>query len=430
MNKYFGLISLILLVLIIIRSTAAQSLGSEGDLTMLTDIASRSKAQFEKGVADINAGRRTDAKIAFDESIEVFLTAKVDIRAVPRLSQCYESLVETIYRIEFPAPGKRVEVSDLEDACGWQSVGSATITDRSEGSISQGFSSQPFEPSPLDELSRLSLTAEETASAFTPEGRVEYVQLERTAATRSLGFTFQMHPMVQQYLNYYQGRGHATMRTGLQRSGMFMLMARKIFREEGIPENVAWLGQVESMWKPTAVSTAAASGLWQFIPSTGERFGLRRTAYVDERNSFERATRASARYLKFLANRYRGNWELALAAYNSGEGNVDRAIRRAGVNSFWAAYPYLPQETRNYVPNILATILIANAPQRYGFGGVLPAPRLEYALMSARPLTNLAFIAKSVGTTVQYLRYLNPELRSNITPPEVYQIRVPIRSSK
>ena len=89
-------------------------------------------------------------------------------------------------------------------------------------------------------------------------------------------------------------------------------MARRIFREEGIPENVAWLGQVESAWKPTAMSWAAASGLWQFIPGTGARFGLRRTAYVDERNSFDEATRASARYLKFLCNRY-GNWELAMA---------------------------------------------------------------------------------------------------------------------
>lgn len=430
MNRYIALSLLILLALIAVRFTAAQSTGAERDLAMLTDITSKSKGQFEKGVSELNAGRKTEAKAAFDDSIDVFLTAKVDIGDVPMLKQCYDFLVETIYRLEFPAPGKRAVVSDLETACGWNGIASATTIDRSEGSISQGFSLQAFEPSPLDELSRLSLTAEETASAYTDEGRVEYVRLERTAAANSLGFTFQMHPLVQQYLNYYQGRGHATMRTGLQRSGMFMLMARKIFREEGIPENVAWLGQVESMWKPTAVSTAAASGLWQFIPSTGERFGLRRTAYIDERNSFERATRASARYLKFLANRYRGNWELALAAYNSGEGNVDRAIRRAGVNSFWAAYPYLPQETRNYLPNILATILIANAPQRYGFGGVLPSPRLEYALVSARPLTNLALIAASVGTTVQYLRYLNPELRSNVTPPEVYQIRVPVRSSK
>ena len=208
-----------------------------------------------------------------------------------------------------------------------------------------------------------------------------------------------------------------------------MRMVRQIFREEGVPENVAWLGQVESMWKPTAQSWAAAAGLWQFIPGTGARFGLRQTAYLDERNSFEKATRASARYLKFLANRYNGNWELAMAAYNSGEGNVDRAIARAGVANFWVAYPYLPQETRNYVPNILATILIANNPNTYGFGQVRPAPPLVYDLVRVPAQTNLSLIAQATNTTVEYLRYLNPEFRSNITPPEPYVIRIPFGKS-
>jgi membrane-bound lytic murein transglycosylase D len=173
------------------------------------------------------------------------------------------------------------------------------------------------------------------------------------------------------------------------------------------------------------LSWAAASGLWQFIPGTGARFGLRRTAYVDERNSFEKATRASAQYLKFLANRYNGNWELAMAAYNSGEGNVDRAIARAGVANFWVAFPYLPKETRNYVPNILATILIANNPNQYGFGHVRPAPALAYELIRVPSSTGLGLIAQSSDTSVEYLRYLNPELRSNITPPEPYVVRVP-----
>jgi membrane-bound lytic murein transglycosylase D len=182
---------------------------------------------------------------------------------------------------------------------------------------------------------------------------------------------------------------------------------------------------VESAWKPSALSWAAASGLWQFIPGTGSRFGLQRTAYVDERNSFEEATRASARYLKFLANRYGGNWELAMAAYNSGEGNVDRAIRRAGVANFWAAFPYLPQETRNYVPNILATILIANNPQQYGFGHIRPAPPLTYDRIRVPASTNLSIIAQAADTSVQYIRYLNPHFRSNVTPPTPYVVNVP-----
>jgi membrane-bound lytic murein transglycosylase D len=234
-----------------------------------------------------------------------------------------------------------------------------------------------------------------------------------------------MHRLVQQYLNYYRGRGRRTMEVGLYRSGFFMTMARRIFREEGVPENVAWLGQVESAWKPTARSWAAAAGLWQFIPGTGNRYGLRRTAHLDERNSFEKATRASARYLKFLANRYGGNWELAMAGYNCGEGNVDKAIRRAGSRNFWDAYPYLPRETRNYVPNILATIIIANNPQKYGFGHVRPAPRLKYDRVRVPSSTNLGLLAQASDTSVEYLRYLNPELRTNRTPPEPYVIRVP-----
>jgi membrane-bound lytic murein transglycosylase D len=215
------------------------------------------------------------------------------------------------------------------------------------------------------------------------------------------------------------------MTTGLYRSGMFMRMARRIFREEGVPENVAWLGQVESAWKPSAMSWASASGLWQFIPGTGSRYGLRRTPHVDERNSFEKATRASAQYLKFLANRYGGNWELAMGAYNCGEGNVDKAIRRAGVANFWQAYPYLPRETRNYVPNILATILIANNPNQYGFGHVRPAPQLLYDQIRVPASTNLSILAQASDTTVEYLRYLNPELRTNMSPPEPYIVRVP-----
>src|SRR5204862_1751861 len=241
-----------------------------------------------------------------------------------------------------------------------------------------GFNSQEFEPSPLDDLSKLQLTAEEEQVETDPVAQQQYVYIQYAVANKSLGFTFQVHPMIQQFINYYRGRGRTTMEVGLYRSGMFMRMARRIFREEGVPENVAWLGQVESAWKPTALSSAAASGLWQFIPGTGSRFGLRRTAYVDERNGFDEATRASARYLKFLANRYGGNWELAMAAYNSGEGNVDRAIRRSGVTNFWVSYQYLPPETRNYVPNILATILIANTPNQYGFGHIRPAAPLRY----------------------------------------------------
>lgn len=414
----------------------------------VNQVLQRSGVKFNEGLNALLDNRRDLARESFDRSVEEFLLSDINVQTNEDLRLCYNELIETVYRMEFPNGKEPVNIRRLSTICEWgikdtvadnvskialpqsNSINNDLATAAANGKSQDeqdsqvGFSSQEFEASPLDELSKLELTAEEE-DVESPEFRQEYEVIRIAAANRSLGFSFQMHQLVQQYINYYRGRGRRTMEVGLYRSGYFMTMARRIFREEGVPENVAWLGQVESAWKPTAQSWAAAAGLWQFIPGTGSRYGLRRTAYVDERNSFEKATRASARYLKFLANRYGGNWELAMAGYNCGEGNVDKAIRRAGSSNFWDAYPYLPRETRNYVPNILATIIIANNPQKYGFGHVRPAPRLRYDRVRVPSSTNLGLLAQASDTTVEYLRYLNPELRSNRTPPEPYVVRVP-----
>jgi membrane-bound lytic murein transglycosylase D len=418
---------------------------------VVSKILEDSGRSFRDGLQAYKANRRSDAGDQFDRSVETFLYSAINIQKDQKLQSCYSQLIETVYRLEYPANAQAPQIRSLSATCGWSwnnedykladevvammkpatIAGSATasnaaaVASKDPKETLVGFNEQGFEPSPLDELSKLELTPEEQQIDNNPVAQQQYAYIQYAVANKSLGFSFQVHPMIQQFVNYYRGRGHTTMEVGLYRSGMFMRMARRIFKEEGVPENVAWLGQVESAWKPSALSWAAASGLWQFIPGTGSRFGLRRTAYVDERNSFEEATRASARYLKFLANRYGGNWELAMAAYNSGEGNVDRAIRRAGVANFWVAYPYLPQETRNYVPNILATILIANNPTQYGFGHIRPAPPLTYDRIRVPSSTNLSIIAQASDTSVQYIRYLNPHLRSNMTPPEPYVVNVP-----
>jgi len=210
-----------------------------------------------------------------------------------------------------------------------------------------------------------------------------------------------------------------------------MPLARKIFKEEGVPIDIAWLGQVESAWRPNALSHAAASGLWQFIPGTGRQYGLRQSAWIDERNSFEQATRASARYLKDLAKRYNNDWELAMGGYNTGAGNIDRGISRAGSANFWTIYPYLYQETRNYVPNILATILIAKNPEKYGFAGIKAEPPLAYDVVQLPTTTSLQLIADATDSNVDYLRTINPELRRDVTPRDgIYNVRVPAGRSK
>jgi membrane-bound lytic murein transglycosylase D len=339
------------------------------------------------------------------------------------LQTYYLELVERIYREEVPLQQPvNASTSSMQVAQNTQTQEPAT----QKAPPSQiGFRDQKFEPSPLDELSKLVLTDREKEVSGE-----DLLALEQ--AKKNVNFSFTLNPLVQQYINYYQGpRGRATMENGLRRSGMYMRLARQIYAQEGVPLDITWLGQVESAWKPRAVSWAAASGLWQFVPSTGRRFNLRQNAYIDERNSFEQATRASAQYLKWLANRYNGNWELAMAAYNTGEGNIDRAISRAGSANFWMIYPYIAQETRNYVPNILAVILIAKNPEKYGFKGIKPEAPMAYDVVQVPTATSLQLVADATDTSVDHIRSLNPELKRDVTPRgDTYNVRIPAGRAK
>ncbi|HEX8068836.1 MAG TPA: transglycosylase SLT domain-containing protein [Pyrinomonadaceae bacterium] len=396
----------------------------ERDAGVVTQVIERAESHYKQGTLNLDDQKFEAARAEFDKAMDTLLESGLDVRAHPRLQTYYLQLVERIYRLEVPTAlpaGQGIaSAAPVKSAGGAQFVAVNGQTPQPDAPAQTGFlREQKFEPSPLDTLAKLELTEEE--KKVTPEQTAEF-----EVAKSAVDFQFGSNALIQQFINYYQGRGRSTMETGLRRSGRFLTMARKIFREEGVPEDIAWLGQVESAWRPRAYSWAAASGLWQFIPGTGSRFGLRQTAWVDERNGYEKATRASARYLKFLANRYNGNWELAIGAYNTGEGNIDRAISRAGAANFWQIYPYIAQETRNYVPNILATILIAKNPEKYGFRSIRPDAPLAYDVVSVPSATSLQLIASMTETSVDYLRELNPELRRDITPRgEAYNVRVP-----
>jgi len=381
----------------------------------VAQIIRKAEDSFRKGMLNLETGKRSEARDDFDQAVDEILTSGIDVRASQDLQTYYLELVERIYREEVPAsvPSRQGNVIELVA----QNGKGTPVSNPPPQQI--GFVDQKFEPSPLDDLSKLVLTAEE--QNVSPD---DVLALEQ--AKQNVNFAFVTNPLIQQYINYYQGRGRTTMESGLRRSGVYMKMARQIFKEEGVPVDITWLGQVESAWKPKAMSWAAASGLWQFVPGTGRQFGLRQTAWLDERNSFEQATRASAKYLKSLASRYNGNWELAMAAYNTGAGNVDRGIARAGTADFWAIYPYIMQETRNYVPNILATILIAKNPEKYGFKGIRPEAPLAYDVVQVSNSTSLQLVAEATDSNVDFIRSLNPELRRDVTPKgEAYNVRVP-----
>jgi len=385
----------------------------------VSQIMTRAEDHFRRGKLNLEDNKREQAREEFDKAIDSILESGFDVRASQRLQTYYLELVERIYREEVPMqqPGAPVNTALIAQ-------NSQTQDQKPAPAPQIGFRDQKFEPSPLDELSKLVLT--ESEKQVSGE---DLLALEQ--AQKNVNFTFTLNPLIQQYINYYQSRGRSTMENGLRRSGQYMKLARKIFAEEGVPLDVIWLGQVESSWKPKAVSWAAASGLWQFIPSTGRMYGLRQTAYIDERNSYEQATRASARHLKDLSKRYNGNWELAMAAYNTGAGNIDRAISRAGTANFWMIYPYIAQETRNYVPNILAVILIAKNPEKYGFKGIKSDAPMSYDVVQVPTATSLQLVADASDTNVDFIRSLNPELKRDITPRgDTYNVRIPAGRAK
>ena len=404
-------------------ASSARSIPSEVEQseTRVTQIIARAEDHFRKGKLNLEDSKREQAREEFDKAVDSILESGFDVRASQKLQTYYLELVERIYREEVPLQ----QPVHTNSALVAQNTQTQEPAPQKTVASQVGFRDQKFEPSPLDELSKLVLTDREKEVSGE-----DLLALEQ--AKKNVNFSFTLNPLVQQYINYYQGpRGRQTMENGLRRSGQYMKLARQIFAQEGVPLDITWLGQVESAWKVRAVSWASASGLWQFVPATGRRFGLRQNAYIDERNSFEQATRASAQYLKFLANRYNGNWELAMAAYNTGEGNIDRAIARAGSANFWMIYPYIAQETRNYVPNILAVILIAKNPEKYGFKGIKQDSPMAYDVVQVPTATSLQLVADATDTSVDHIRSLNPELKRDVTPRgDTYNVRIPAGRAK
>lgn len=215
-----------------------------------------------------------------------------------------------------------------------------------------------------------------------------------------------------------------------QRSMIYRPMILKELKKAGIPEELSWLPLVESGFKINALSSARALGLWQFIPSTGYKYGLNRDDWVDERMDMEKSTRAAIAYLKDLHNMF-GDWLTVLAAYNCGEGRIMRTIASQHINyldRFWDLYQRLPYETARYVPRFLATLQVINNPQKYGIdlGSTSPnLPKLSWEIVEVNKRMRLKDIAQNLEVAEETLQILNAELRHKLTPDRPYVLRVP-----
>jgi len=349
---------------------------------------------YNSGLDAHKAGRYDEARDYFDRAVETALNADIDIDATPALKSSYEEMLENI--------------------------------DALEGDLYSDGTAKGEEP-PKDELKDI------TSYLSPEEASKEREKVQSASGAVTYDIPVVLNDQVLTFIEAFQTRMRGPFEAGLRRSGRYLPMISKIFQEEGIPLDLAYMAHQESAFKTSAYSRAKAKGLWQFIAPTGRKYGLKRDQWVDERSDPEKATRAAAKYLKDLYAMF-GDWHLAMAAYNAGEGKVMRSMNKTGASDFWALASHrraLRVETKNYVPAILASMIIDKSPQQYGFS-VEPVSELFYERVTLDSATDLKVAADCAGISVDDLRDLNPELRTMATPPyaEGYSLKVPVGTSE
>jgi membrane-bound lytic murein transglycosylase D len=241
---------------------------------------------------------------------------------------------------------------------------------------------------------------------------------------------------VETWIAFLQGRNREKTELWLQRSGRYAPMIRQELRQRGMPEDLVYLAFIESGFSPSAYSRAKAAGIWQFIAETGRRYGLEVSSYVDERRDPLKATVAALEYLKRLHDQF-GNWYLAAAAYNSGENRIARILRerredaRGNEELFWRIAPHLPQETRDYVPLMLAAGHIGKEPEKYGFVNLDYHVPLTFETVEVPGGTRLSTVARAIKVDADDVEELNPHLVRKMTPPgRLTAVRIPAGRDK
>jgi membrane-bound lytic murein transglycosylase D len=363
----------------------------------IEDLIAESQRHFVAGERELALGHLEQARASFDLSVDVLLKSPYGARSEPRIRRQFDRLIERISAHE--------------------------ITALSQG---DGFVEKKTEPASIDELLAI--------STFDPPPPTKAT--ETTVATdlsqTSHDVDIPLNSKVLSYIELFQGRLRDFIGEGMQRGVKYLPMIQAEFREQGLPLDLAYIPLVESAFKNTARSRVKAMGMWQFMSYTGREHGLTLNWYVDERQDPEKATKAAAQYLKTLGKMFDGDWHLAMASYNGGPARVQRAMKRSGKRDFWSLTStsrYLPRETREYVPMILAAIVIAKNPAQYGFNLETEAP-FSYEKVEVNDPIDLRLVAEWTGTSIDDIEALNPELRRWTTPvrsPE-YEIKLPVGS--
>jgi membrane-bound lytic murein transglycosylase D len=353
-----------------------------------------SQAQFEAGEREFKAGHLEQARHDFDRAVEVLLASPFGARTDARMREHFDRLIDRISAYEATALAQ-----------------------------GDGFAEKKYEAAPIDDLLKNATTfpAPKADAATTAAVKAD---LERNAHDISIP----EEPKILSYVEVFQNRLREYIQDSLERGAKYLPMIQNVFRAEGLPLDLAYIPIIESSFKTNALSKANAKGPWQFMKGTAKDSGLHTDWFIDERSDPEKATVAAAKYLKSLSEMFDGDWELVLAAYNGGPGRVSRAVKRAGVSDFWklsASSKYLPHETREYVPLVMAAMLIGRNPEQYGFDVAAPV-LVEYEKVTIPQAIDLRRVAEWAGTTVDEIQTLNPELRRWTTPVKSdYEMKVP-----
>ena len=345
-------------------------------------------AHYTSGVQNYRAGRLDAARLDFDFAVDLMLTSGIDIKADATLNDEFERTVKALIAVEMDALKQGNGFSPPEEETALESVADLT-----------------FPPDPA-------LVARLTSEL-------------NTTSDLPLVINDQVAGYINAYANSRSFTAH--MRSSLQRAGRYREMIQAVLKQEGVPQDLIYLAVAESGFQLQVVNArSGAGGMWQFMPFQGA-YGLQRNGYFDERFDPEKSSRAYARYIKSLYNQF-GDWYLAMAAYDWGPGNIQKAVMRTGYADFWQLYRRgaLPRETANYVPQILAAVIMAKNPAKYGLEGVMAQPPLEEDTVPVDYAMDLRLAADVTDSTLANIVQLNPALLRLSTPTGIrYDLHVP-----
>src|SRR6266581_4576542 len=355
----------------------------------VAELIDKVEKEYQAGLNLYNAGQKADAKPHFNRAFNLLVGSPAEVRSDKRFEPEFNRVLDSVNKLEL------AELQQNDNAA-----------------------EQKSEPAPIDEANEV--------TNYPVDPNVKAKATAELKATHS-DLPLMMTDQVAGYINYFSTRGHGTLEHALTRSGRYREMIERTLKEEGVPQDLIYLAQAESGFHPYAVSRVGARGIWQFMGSRARAYDLHHDVWMDERQDPEKSTRAAARHLKDLYNQF-GDWYLAMAAYNSGPGTVQGAVKRTGYADFWELYRrnVLPKETCNYVPIIVAVTIMAKNPAQYGLDRLEREKPVPYDIITLDKPVDLRLVAECIEVSPSELQELNPSLLRLTTPKnQEFELRLP-----